>query len=131
MGSYGWIDANGILRMYEYIADDQGYRVTKDRAFQVEDYATKEGRSRLLIVNSYHDLHWYLNLKTGKVSLQLSVGNYLYSGLQYILIYFPRKIFFFEFGNCRKFKYLVATNFIFLPNKLNFCCGNYSREETI
>ena len=44
MGSYGWIDANGILRMYEYIADDQGYRVTKDRAFQVEDYATKEGR---------------------------------------------------------------------------------------
>ena len=44
VGSYGWIDANGILRMYEYIADDLGYRVTKDRAFQVEDNATKEGR---------------------------------------------------------------------------------------
>jgi hypothetical protein len=25
----------------------------------------------------------------------------------------------------------VATNLIFLPNKLNFCCGNYSREATI
>ena len=44
VGSYGWIDANGILRIYEYVADDQGYRVTKDRAFQVEDNATKEGR---------------------------------------------------------------------------------------
>ena len=44
VGSYGWIDANGILRMYEYIADSKGYRVTKDRAFQVEDNATKEGR---------------------------------------------------------------------------------------
>ena len=45
--------------MYEYIADDLGYRVTKDRAFQVEDNATKEGRW-LLIVNSYHELRWYL-----------------------------------------------------------------------
>ena len=44
VGSYGWIDANGILRIYEYVADDKGYRVTKDRAFQVEDNATKEGR---------------------------------------------------------------------------------------
>ena len=26
---------------------------------------------------------------------------------------------------------IVATNLNFLPNKLNFCCGNYSREETI
>ena len=25
---------------------------------------------------------------------------------------------------------MVAANFNFLPNKLNFCCGNYSREET-
>ena len=24
----------------------------------------------------------------------------------------------------------VTANFNFLPNKLNFCCGNYSREET-
>ena len=72
MGSYGWIDANGILRMYEYIADNKGYRVTKDRAFQVEDNATKEGR-RLLIVNSYHGLHWYLNLKTGKIFLNFEL----------------------------------------------------------
>ena len=26
---------------------------------------------------------------------------------------------------------IVAANFNFLPNKLIFCCGNYSREETI
>ena len=26
---------------------------------------------------------------------------------------------------------IVAANFNFLPNKLNFCCANYSREETI
>ena len=26
---------------------------------------------------------------------------------------------------------MVAKNFNLLPNKLNFCCGNYSREETI
>jgi len=48
VGSYGWIDANGILRIYEYIADDQGYRVTKDRAFQVEDNATKEEIDNLI-----------------------------------------------------------------------------------
>ena len=46
--------------------------------------------------------------------------------IPYFLIQFPRKLFFFEFGNCSQFKY-----FNFLPNKLNFCCGNYSREETI
>ena len=54
MGSYGWIDANGILRIYEYVADDQGYRVTKDRAFQVEDNATKEGWS---LISSHFILH--------------------------------------------------------------------------
>jgi len=48
VGSYGWIDANGILRMYEYIADNKGYRVTKDRAFQVEDNATKEEIDNLI-----------------------------------------------------------------------------------
>merc|ERR1711981_1098970 len=48
VGSYGWIDANGILRIYEYVADDQGYRVTKDRAFQVEDNATKEEIDNLI-----------------------------------------------------------------------------------
>ena len=29
-------------------------------------------------------------------------------------------LLFFNFGNCRKFTYVVATNFNFLPNKLNF-----------
>ena len=44
VGSYGWIDANGILRVYEYVADDRGYRITKDRAFQVQENATTEGQ---------------------------------------------------------------------------------------
>ena len=29
------------------------------------------------------------------------------------------------------FPRIVAANFNFLPNKLNFCCGNYSKAETI
>ena len=37
VGSYGWIDANGILRMYHYIADDDGYRITKDNSYNVEE----------------------------------------------------------------------------------------------
>ena len=37
---------------------------------------------------------------------------------------------FFEFGNCRNIQ-IVAANLNFLHNKLNFCCGNYSRAETI
>jgi len=27
VGTYGWVDANGILRLYEYIADQSGYRI--------------------------------------------------------------------------------------------------------
>ena len=41
-----------------------------------------------------------------------------------------RKLFFFEFRNCSKFKQLPQYLKILLI-KLNFCCGNYSREETI
>ena len=37
VGSYGWVDANGILRVYDYIADDNGYRVTKDSAINLDD----------------------------------------------------------------------------------------------
>ena len=51
--------------------------------------------------------------------------------IPYFLIQFLRELFFFEFGNCRKFKYIVAANFNFLNNKLNFYCGKYSREGTI
>ena len=40
---------------------------------------------------------------------------------------FSAETIFFEFGNCR----IVAANFNFLLNELNFSCGNYSREETI
>lgn len=31
VGSYGWVDANGIMRLYDYIADQKGYRILKTR----------------------------------------------------------------------------------------------------
>lgn len=37
VGSYGWVDANGILRIYDYIADDNGYRVTKDSSITLDE----------------------------------------------------------------------------------------------
>ena len=66
--------------------------------------------------------------------------------IPYILIYFPRQLFFFgswsaasiqgrklfKGGNCCFFDLekiqIVAKNFVVLVNKLNFCCRNYSRE---
>ena len=50
--------------------------------------------------------------------------------IPYYLIQFPRKLFFFEFGNCRKFKQL-SQYLYFLVKKLNFYCENSSNEETI
>ena len=38
-----------------------------------------------------------------------------------------RKLFFFEIWNCSQFKY-VPQYFLFLLNKMNFCCGHYSRK---
>ena len=35
IGSYGWVDANGLLRLYDYIADDKGYRIVKTRFVEV------------------------------------------------------------------------------------------------
>lgn len=34
-GSYGWVDPNGVLRIFEYIADDLGYRIAKQSLFKV------------------------------------------------------------------------------------------------
>lgn len=31
IGSYGWVDPTGYLRMTDYIADQKGYRVLKSR----------------------------------------------------------------------------------------------------
>ncbi|KAI5631965.1 hypothetical protein NE865_15308 [Phthorimaea operculella] len=35
VGSTGWVDANGFLRMQDYIADDQGYRIYKSKTVYV------------------------------------------------------------------------------------------------
>ena len=34
-GTYGWVDPNGVLRLFDYLADDQGYRIVKESLFKV------------------------------------------------------------------------------------------------
>ena len=34
-GSYGWVDPNGVLRLFDYISDAGGYRIEKQRLFKV------------------------------------------------------------------------------------------------
>ncbi|KAK9502258.1 hypothetical protein O3M35_011060 [Rhynocoris fuscipes] len=35
VGTYGWVDANGFLRLRDYIADDKGYRILNTKMVQV------------------------------------------------------------------------------------------------
>ena len=35
VGSYGWVDANNMLRVYDYIADAKGYRIVRTRAIKL------------------------------------------------------------------------------------------------
>jgi len=35
VGSYGWVDPNGVLRLFDYISDAGGYRIEKQRLFKV------------------------------------------------------------------------------------------------
>ena len=34
-GTYGWVDPNGVLRLFDYISDAGGYRVREERLFKV------------------------------------------------------------------------------------------------
>jgi len=34
-GTYGWVDPNGVLRLFDYISDDGGYRIDRKRLFKV------------------------------------------------------------------------------------------------
>lgn len=34
-GTYGWVDPNGILRLFDYISDAGGYRIESERLYQV------------------------------------------------------------------------------------------------
>jgi len=34
-GTYGWVDPNGVLRLFEYVADDGGYRIEKETLYQL------------------------------------------------------------------------------------------------
>ncbi|XP_014286226.1 ataxin-2 homolog [Halyomorpha halys] len=35
VGTYGWVDANGYLRLRDYIADDKGYRIVRTKMVRV------------------------------------------------------------------------------------------------
>lgn len=34
-GSYGWVDPNGVLRLFDYVSDAGGYRIERTRKFKV------------------------------------------------------------------------------------------------
>ena len=34
-GTYGWVDPNGVLRLFDYVSDNQGYRIEQQRLFKV------------------------------------------------------------------------------------------------
>jgi len=34
-GSYGWVDPNGVLRLFYYVADSKGYRIVKEKLIQL------------------------------------------------------------------------------------------------
>ena len=34
-GTYGWVDPNGVLRLFDYISDAGGYRIAQKRLFKV------------------------------------------------------------------------------------------------
>jgi len=34
-GTYGWVDPNGVLRLFDFIADNAGYRIVKESLFKV------------------------------------------------------------------------------------------------
>lgn len=48
VGSYGWVDANGILRLYDYVADNKGYRIVKTRLVDVKKQQSIDGDDVLL-----------------------------------------------------------------------------------
>ncbi len=34
-GTYGWVDPNGVLRLFDYASDSAGYRIVRKRLFKV------------------------------------------------------------------------------------------------
>ena len=34
-GTYGWVDPNGVLRLFDYISDAGGYRIEQTRLYKV------------------------------------------------------------------------------------------------
>ena len=89
-----------------------------------------------IILLTWNCIFWRHFWALVQLILHLNLYKYIY------LCFFLRNVFlhlvstetfffFSNFGNCRKFTYVVATDFNFLPDKLNFFWGNYSRKATI
>ena len=38
-GTYGWVDPNGVLRLFDYISDAGGYRIEQERLYKVRKLA--------------------------------------------------------------------------------------------
>lgn len=46
-GTYGWVDSTGLLRLFDYISDSGGYRIERQREYQV---GKPDGTNRLIKV---------------------------------------------------------------------------------
>ena len=51
VGSYGWVDPNGVLRLFDYISDDAGYRIEKQRLYKVITYVCFPKTDNVLVLN--------------------------------------------------------------------------------
>ncbi len=59
-GTYGWVDANGILRLYDYVADKSGYRVLSTRMIDMlkqnqVDERTESKKDNTILSNIVED----------------------------------------------------------------------------
>ena len=52
IGTYGWVDPNNILRLFDYIADDQGYRIVRQRELPVVPTPTPEAETNKISVRT-------------------------------------------------------------------------------
>lgn len=55
VGTYGWVDSNGYLRLRDYVADNEGYRIVKTKLIYVGENSDVEGSASVTSNRSkYH-----------------------------------------------------------------------------
>ena len=57
-GSYGWVDPNGVLRLFDYISDAGGYRIEKQRLFKVSIHIF--GQSKVAWIETISEAKWHV-----------------------------------------------------------------------